>query len=362
MAADYHFYQNMFTTLDTALSSYVSDTASNIIAAITPVAYSLLMIYVMLWGWSMIRGVIQEPITDGFTRIIRLSVITTIALQIGYYNSFLSDWLWNSPDVMAAHIGGDSGENNAEYLDTLTNKVFDFGDIYKQKSEENANTVGIPDLSLLATAILIWFFGVAATAYAGFLLALSKMALAIILAIGPIFVLTTIFEATKQFFNAWLGQALNYVFLVMLSAAAVKLILTILEHYLNAAAGVSAGDPGVSQALPAIAFSLIGFLVLMQMPSIASALGGGVAISTLGAVGAAYAKAKGAAGSVKNLATGKTLSDWRGARRMKAKNAEWAAQNPFRKEVASKVGRTVGAPMAVYRRITGGSKNRVSKA
>lgn len=58
-ASDYHFYSRLFSELSTALTSYVSDTASNIIGAITPVATTLLTIYVMLWGWSMMRGMIR---------------------------------------------------------------------------------------------------------------------------------------------------------------------------------------------------------------------------------------------------------------------------------------------------------------
>lgn len=55
-ASDFHFYSRMFTELSNALSTYVNDTATNIIGAITPVATTLVSIYVMLWGWSMMRG------------------------------------------------------------------------------------------------------------------------------------------------------------------------------------------------------------------------------------------------------------------------------------------------------------------
>ncbi|MBK6388047.1 MAG: type IV secretion system protein [Rhodoferax sp.] len=71
----------------------------------------MLTIYVVLWGWSMMRGVINEPMTDGASRIVRLSLIVGIALTVGRYNTFLSDMLWNSPDVLAGYIA--SGFSNA---------------------------------------------------------------------------------------------------------------------------------------------------------------------------------------------------------------------------------------------------------
>lgn len=344
--SEFHFYEDSFTRLSNALTTYVGDTAGDIIGAISGVAYSLLMIYMMLWGWTMLRGMISEPITDGAARIIRLAVIVGIALNLGRYNTYIANFLWGSPDAMASIVasGYSSSTNNVQFLDGLMSRIYDLGDAYWQKA--NAAGSFIPDLGLMAVAILIWLAGVAATAYGAFLLALSKMALAIILGIGPIFVLLLMFEGTKRFFEAWLGQALNYVFLVVLTAAAIKLILTIIDAYLGVAAAGAALDPTIDQALPCLVLCIIGALVMMQLPSIASALGGGVAISTLGAAAWAYGKAKGGAAAMRptNLrrSYNKAASDVR--------------------IVRGAAGAVAGAPMAVYRRITGGAKNRVQKA
>ncbi|MDR2507511.1 MAG: hypothetical protein LBD67_05880 [Candidatus Accumulibacter sp.] len=62
-ASDFHFYSRIFTELSDVLSSYVQATASSVCGAISPVATTLLTIYVMLWGWSMMRGGVTEPIS-----------------------------------------------------------------------------------------------------------------------------------------------------------------------------------------------------------------------------------------------------------------------------------------------------------
>ncbi len=146
MAADFHFFQRIFTEVNTALSTYVNDVASNIIASITPVATTLLMIYVMLWGWSIMRGMISEPITDGVTRLIRLSVIYALALTIGNYNGYIADLLWNSPDAIASYVasGYSDSSNNSQFLDSLISKLYDFGDAFWQKA--NATGGWFPDI------------------------------------------------------------------------------------------------------------------------------------------------------------------------------------------------------------------------
>jgi type IV secretion system protein VirB6 len=359
MPSNFHFYEDAFTDLSGALNGYWEHVASNIVGAITPVATTLLMIYVTLWGWSMMRGVISEPITDGVTRIVRLAVITGIALSVTRYGGFIADMLWNSPEALAAHIasGSSNSGSNMQFLDGLMSKIYDLGDAYWQKANASQGMLPLPDLGMTAIAILIWAAGLLATGYGAFLLALSKMALAIILAVGPIFVLLMIFEPTKRFFDAWIGQALNYVFLVMLTAAAIKLILTIIESYLGVAnsAGVLA-DPSISQALPCLVFCLIGTLVMMQLPSIAAALGGGVAISTLGAAGWAYNKMKGAAmgglGAMRPTNLKRSIN--------RARSDVRIASNAAR-SVARGTAAAAGMPKAIYRKITGSSTNRVGR-
>lgn len=346
------FYSSLFTKLSTNLDAYVGTTSASIIGAITPVARTLVLIYICLWGWSMMRGVINEPITDGVSRIVRLAIIVAIATTGGYYSGYLSDWIWNSPDALASYIAGDNGVTNVNFLDSLWNKTYDYGAAYAMKAKADS-TLGIPDLTMMAAAVGIWAVGVLMTGYGAFLLALAKMFLAVLLGVGPIFVLLLIFEPTKQFFNSWLGQALNYVFVTMLTAAVIKLVLTLIDAYLPAGAPA---DPNIAEAIQAMALFAIGFLVLMQVPSTASALGGGAAVSTLGAVGALYGRARGAAGAGKNVLTGKTLSDMRGARRQRDVNRRWASRNPG---VAS---RAASAPMAVYRKVTTPRSNRVQKA
>jgi type IV secretion system protein VirB6 len=347
MASNSHFYETTFTMVNQSLSTYITDVASNIIDSFTPVTTTLLIIYVVLWGVAMIRGMITEPVIDGFSRIARLSLIVGIALNVGRYNGYISDFLWNTPDALAGYVasGYSDGYNNVQYLDSLLNQIYDLADMFWTQANATS-TFGMPDLVLLISGFFIIGVGAAATGFAAFLLIISKMALAIILAIGPIFLLLIMFEPTKRFFNAWIGQAMNFVFLAVLTSAAIKLILSILQAYLTDVmqSGLMT-QPSVNLAIPAIILCFIGFLVLQQLPSIASALGGGVAIGTLGSVAWAYGRAKG------------------GISAMRPTNLR-RSYNGVRSDVriaSSAVRTTAGIPASVYRKITGSTVNRINK-
>ncbi|MDR3221132.1 MAG: type IV secretion system protein [Candidatus Accumulibacter sp.] len=333
-------YADIFAGLDSALRTHWMATASNIAFNIKPVCKTLLLIYVTLWGWSMMRGVIQEPISDGVGRIVRLTVIYFIAINMLYYNQFIGDFLWESPDELAKVVAGGYANTNdrVTFLDKLLDNFYAMFQAYDDKAVANASAIGnIPDLTLWFIGAVIWVIGVLLTGYAAFLFILAKTAIAILLGVGPIFVIMTFFEGTKRFFDAWLGQVLNYVFLVMLTSCAVMLIMSIIQVFMTSPAVTGKfDDPSLLNAIPAIAYGVIGVLVMLQIPSMASALGGGVAISTLGAVSVAFgATARGVAAggkAIKDRLSGKTKEDKLTARREaaqnKTKNAAWVRNNP----------------------------------
>jgi type IV secretion system protein VirB6 len=354
MADDsFDYYSVAFTKLSSTLTTYVSDTATSIIGAIGPVAAQLLTLYFIIYGISMMRGLVEEPISDFAMRVIKTSIILALALNIGIYNGQIVNFLWNSPDKLAQYVSGAGSSTvaNMDYLDSLMTQFYNLGDKYWQFSSGATSL----DIGPKIMAVVTWLAGVVVTVYAAFLLILAKMALAVILGIGPIFVLLLMFEGTKRFFESWFGQALNYVFVVVLTSAAVKLILSLIVAYMPSANAVAADTGSIAAAIPPIALAGIGALVMMQLSSVASALGGGVAISTLGAGNAVWNKAKGAAGGAKNLASGKTLSDMRAQRRAKATNAKWAARNP------GMTANVAGMSMKAFKAVTA-TPNRVKSA
>jgi type IV secretion system protein VirB6 len=143
----------------------------------------------------------------------------------------------------------------------------------------------------------------------------------------------------------------------MLTSAVIYLVLSLCQSYLGDLNKFGAlQNPGLDQTAPLFFLCGAAVIFLMQIPSFASGLGGGVAISTLGAMTAAYRAVKGAAGGAKNLMTGQTLSDMRGARRERARNREWAKEHP------GLTARTAGLPMAAYRKLTSLRKNTVTKS
>ncbi len=280
------FIQDIFNVITSKLEASISTTAQAVIGAITPTASILLVIYICFWGWSMMRGAIEEPVGDGATRVLRLITVYVIALSLGWYAIFLSNWLWQSGDAMAKVIAGGFGgktTDTASAIDYIskTYELFNqYGVLLLDYSLANKNAIGIPDILYLILACLVFIAGGILSFYAAYLLILSKMGLAILLGVGPMFVLATMFESTRRFFDGWISQVLNFIFIIILSAAILAVVGVELSTQLQSAIK-GAGDGSkipVLDVLGVVGIAILVLLFLFQVTSIASGLAGGVSL------------------------------------------------------------------------------------
>lgn len=279
----FYIFRDIFTKLETAMGTYIVSTATDIINFITPIFNNLLIIYIALWGIAHLRGSIQEPLKDGFTRIIKIVFVIALALNVGLYCGQISNFLYGAPDQISGVITDVSP--TSAMLDELISKGFDLGWTAWEKGGLLSN------FGLLIIAIIIWAASIIVVGYAGFLLIFSKIAIVLLLAIGPIFIIMILFQATQRFFEMWLGQVVNYAILIILAVALIDLLFALFDLILNSMI-VSSSTSGISMedSVALVIAAVINFLILRQVPQIAMALGGGVALATQGAIGAALRK------------------------------------------------------------------------
>ncbi len=295
-------FETTFDELDLTLASYTSDVLVAVISDITPVVSTLLLIYIMLWGWMTIRGQINEFAVDGFTRIVRLTIIVALALNIGHYNNFIGDFLSALPDHLLGITANGASTTTGEYLDNTFVEIWYAGWVFISQANIESS-LGVPDIPLSLAGLAIWALGIFLTFFAAFLIILSKMALAVLVGVGPIFVILTMFEATKRFFDAWLGQCFNFIVISLLTGGVLRLIVSILVSYLLDYKSASVPVPVVADTVPILGFSLFGIFILKQVLPISSALGGGISLSTLGAGRAVGGAVKGKLNQLDNRRT-----------------------------------------------------------
>ncbi len=271
-------FAQFFTWLNASLLAFVFSQIGAVAAALTPAVVTLATIYVMFWGYLQLTGKIQEPILEGAKRIFVIAGILIFTIQLAANVGPITSVFFNSPQALAATITGSPQPVAA--VDALWrdgNRVAE--QLFAQGTIWSGSGWGL----FIAGGLVYLLVGLTCV-YTAFLMAMSLVAIAVILALGPLFIAMLFFDATKRFFEAWIAQLANYGLIIILVALVASLLLTFFQVAATAAVAMGAGIT-VAEAARLCVVSVLIFLVISQVPSIAAGLASGIALSTFGAVG-----------------------------------------------------------------------------
>jgi type IV secretion system protein VirB6 len=275
------FFAEFSAWLNALLTGYIGDMTARIAGAMEPTVVTLAVIYAMVWGYLQLTGQIEEPFVGGLKKIITLAVVLGCALHLWLYNSLLVDTFFNAPSQLAAVIVG-----TFDPVSIIDQIIFDGGDAANLLIQKG----GLLDgnfayyLAGFGVYVIVGFTAI----YTVFLLTLSRIALSVLLALGPVFLGLLLFSSTKRFFEAWLAQLANYALVTILTVLVAALML----HVVTVAAQQAVSSGGSIQIASAVRVCMaagLTFLVMRQVMPMAAGLATGLALSSFGVVSAAIA-------------------------------------------------------------------------
>ena len=269
-----NFFQTFWTWLNSELASYIGENTARVASILEPAVVALGTVYVMIWGYLQLTGRIEEPFVAGVKRIVTLAVILGVALHLWLYNTLLVDTFYNAPTEFAAAVVGAS--DPVQTIDAIWNAG---GAVADQLFRDGESW----HLGYTLAALVVWLIVGLLCVYTMFLLALSSVALAVLLALGPFFVTFLLFDTTRRFFEAWLAQLANYALITILTVMVAALMLHLVQSYAQQTEALGTAIHTVD-AINMILATVLVFLFVRQVMPIAAGLAGGVALNSMGAV------------------------------------------------------------------------------
>ena len=275
------FFTEFSQWLDAMLATYIANNTATVAALLEPAIVSLGTLYVAVWGYLQLAGKIDQPFIEGARRLLTLALILGISIHLWLYNTVIVDTFFNAPNALAAGIVG--APTSAGVVDQVFFEGSDAASLLLQKGG-----VFNGDISFYLAGFAVYLIVGLVAIYTMFLLALSKIALSILIALGPLFIGLLFFESTKRFMGAWIAQLVNYALVTILTVLAAALMMQVVTAAATQAAAAG-GSITIGNAAQVCVAAGLTFLIMKQVPSIAAGLASGVALSSFGAVSSAVA-------------------------------------------------------------------------
>ncbi len=279
----FRVFEPSYDFIDARLSEFLGDRLSTMIAQVEGPLRVALVLYVVLYGVAILRGAISEPVMDFAVRSIKLAFLYLLATTAAY-STFVTEPLFTTlPDALTRAVSGEGAPGVGAAFDQFFAYAAWLG-------EDIAREASVFDPAPYVISAAVFVIGALAAALGFGVVCIAKLALALLVTLGPIFIACALFDATRRFFFGWLSQAVNYLVLFALIIVIFQLVLSLVRDQWGSIQGA---DPTIG-GLIFIALCLLGAIFFLQTPAIAAGVAGG---ASAGLADFANAAALGSGGS-----------------------------------------------------------------
>ena len=274
-------YEALLNTIDAAIGAFVIDLFIGLSNDLTSTLRLMMILSITLYGLAMIKGWIATSLQEAIKHIFMAVIVYLFATQVGLFTDITYDLFTNAPNQIMGKVLSHSGGPNASGINTFIGNAYDQG--IRTAADLMFGTgwsIGLKIMGTLVAAATIALCG-----YAGFLVVMSKIAVAVLLGLSPLFIAFLMFKTTRGLFEGWLRQLINFALIPLLTYAIMLFCLAIVATPINdLMVAQQSGNITTTEVMPYIATCFVSFLLLLQVMGIASGIAGGISLSTLGVV------------------------------------------------------------------------------
>jgi len=281
---DFVYFALIYAWVDNKINGFRDHLLGNTMAWASAIGLTLLTVWIIVQGFRILTGQSREPMMAMVVNMSRTAVIVVAAMTMAVGGSSLQTFF---TDDLARGINGLMTDNNESPASAIDKNL-----IYTQVAmaaidgAQGLNgTISADNVKSAGSASLIAALGVAGPPMtAGAMLLMYKVAIALFIGLGPIFILCLIFKATESMFWRWLNYGLGTLFSMAVLSFMVSMVLDLTLRVAGALWAANAisdlfnvqGASGLtSQAMQQGGIGLLMTTLLITAPAMAASFFGG---------------------------------------------------------------------------------------
>ncbi|MFA1288429.1 type IV secretion system protein [Xanthomonas axonopodis pv. nakataecorchori] len=219
---DFVFYRQIMSYLTNRISEFEADLLGRFTLWVSGVAMIVLTIWVMIQGFNMITGRSRESMAAFIVTMCKSALIVTIAASIGMSSPFIQKFV--NDDVKKEIAYAITGENKTP--EDQVDESLGWMQV-ALSSIDVLDVVQDPTLDSQKSRAM-WMVGVGTggpAVVAGSMMLLYRIAMALFVGFGPLFILCLLFEQTKSLFQRWLFYGIGTFFSMSVLAVMTSIAL-----------------------------------------------------------------------------------------------------------------------------------------
>lgn len=277
-------FQFIGETVTNATNAFVVPAASSLMFALQMLVLTGVTLYITMTGYAISTGAVESAFWTFVKQCLKIVIIAFFALTADGYIAGVMVAISGLEEGLsqAMNITGNAPQSIYQILDQSLGKGFEIVGLCFQKADEAGWNFGsvlgwaIAGIVVAAGTVLVSMLG-------GAIIIVAKFSLAVMLALGPLFIVSLMFPPTARFFDSWFSQVINYVLTIVIMAIIMTFAMKAYDAFI-----VSADFSGDGESNPMFAALQIGALtgvlcwIILQAGGMASGLAGGVSMAAMG--------------------------------------------------------------------------------
>jgi len=203
----------------------------------------LLTLYVGFVALGLMTGRTRLTLAGMAPKMMAIGLVLTFATSWPAYHAVVYSLLVDGPEQIATALAGGSGDSAgfAVRLDELLDRFADLTKALGDHAPGASKALG-PLAGPQMASSLVWISGMLILLGSAGALLLTRIVLALLLAIGPVFVVLALFRQTRGLFEAWLRTAVLFALAPSLTVVVGSAAVAVLDPLI----GAIADDPAAA--------------------------------------------------------------------------------------------------------------------
>ena len=254
------FFKSLAEKIDSILIDSLSQTYQSVAKATYPIVMGVIVLWVMYYGITLITNPSRvERVQEFLWKFGKIFVIAVIAFTWGYIYQFIVDPVMNGSNEFIAKAAGADAE---QLLLDNVGRIFSL--VTNTTNEMSTATLDVSAGLIVALISFANFIMAALQIVAYFFIVIeSKILIAILLILAPIFLSFLMFDSTKNYFQNWVSAILHPIITLLIMAIVMSFMGYVTQYALTSVLRDGTYEVSISNAFLALIVSLFTIMFIL---------------------------------------------------------------------------------------------------